>query len=66
MRYEAQVWAYDMFGQVQVSATLWRSPLPSEEARVPLLRTSTTLTGTGEPDEREWLRDALVGLMETL
>lgn len=66
MYYLASVHAYDAMGYVIVSAQLKESTgAPGSELR-DVLTTSTRLDGVGEDDPARWLRDALVGLAETL
>lgn len=63
MWYQANVTAYDMIDHVQVSATvIGRDDLGQAIERQ--VQTSTTFPGTGEQDARQWLKDALVALIE--
>lgn len=58
--------AYDVMGNVHISCVvrgLSDGPLQSFET---LLECAATIDGTGETDPREWLKDALIGLLETL
>lgn len=66
MRYEARVTAYDCLDRVAVGATLYRSTdgLPQPQERV--LGISVLARGTGETEPADWLRDALVALLEAL
>lgn len=66
MRYVAQVHAYDVMDQVWVAATIRDHSTALGESAVEVLALSDTFAGVGEPDPREWLRDALVGLLEAL
>lgn len=66
MRYEARVTAYDMLDQICCAVVIFRTeddPLSRPEVA---LRASTTVPGTGEVDPAEWIRDALVAILETL
>lgn len=66
MYYLARIHAYDALGSVIVAAELKESTgAPGSELRV-ILTTSVRLEGVGEDDPARWLRDALVGLAETL
>lgn len=62
----ASVHAYDVFETVHVAATvsLWdgmQTGAPSSQFSV-----SATVMGVGSAEDHEWLRDALVGLIESL
>lgn len=62
----ASLYAYDVMESVHVSATvkLWdeiQTGSPSSEFIV-----STTIQGVGSAEDHEWLKDALVGLIEAL
>lgn len=58
--------AFDMLDQVHcamvVQASTELGPVSSEVAHA----STTTVLGTGESDPREWARDALVAMLETL
>lgn len=66
MRYEARVTAYDMLDQVTVSARVW----DFHESQVGDERDyhwfTTTVEGEGEEDPREWLKAALIALLEEM
>ncbi len=66
MRYVASVHVYDVMDQVWVGATIRDHSTIVGEGAVEVLALSDTFAGVGEPDPREWLRDALIGLLETL
>jgi len=62
----ASVHAYDVMESVHVAATvkLWdglQTGSPTSEFTV-----SATIQGVGSAEDHEWLRDALVGLIEAL
>ena len=61
----ARVYVADMLDSVVVEATVftadWRNEQPAQANTF-----SVTFPGVGEPNEHEWLRDALVALAETL
>lgn len=66
MRYEARVTAYDMLDQVTVAlVVLEASDIPQVSTKV-VLRSTTTVRGTGEEDPRQWAIDALVAALESL
>lgn len=64
--HQASVHAYDVMGNVFVTASVQRQEGTTEGSTVLVLQASTTFAGVGEDDPREWLRDALVGLLERL
>lgn len=66
MRYEARLTAFDMLDQVHVAlVVLEASDTPQVSTRV-VLRSMTTVRGTGEPDPSQWATDALVAALESL
>jgi len=61
----ARVYVADLLDQVHVEATVftadWRAQAPAT------VQTFTaTVQSTGEPEDADWLRDALIALIETL
>lgn len=66
MRYEARVSAYDVLDQVWVGGSLSSQEEALSTQPSIILHISTQIDGTGESDPREWLRDALIGLLEAL
>lgn len=62
---QASVHSFDMLGLVHVSAEV-RQTEGTDEASQVVLHVNSTVEGTGETDPREWLRDALVSLLEVL
>lgn len=60
---QASVHAFDMLGHVHVSAIIRQTELQDEASNV-VLELRSTFGGCGETDPREWLRDALVALLE--
>ena len=66
MYYLASLHAYDAMGYVIVGASVKESTGAPGSALEVVFTTSTRLDGVGEDDPRRWLRDALVGLAETL
>jgi hypothetical protein len=59
-----QVIAYDVMDEVHVHARLWQDLKTSGQS--PMLEASATFAGKGEEDPADWLRDALVALLEEL
>lgn len=66
MRYVANVHVIDVLDQVWVSATVRDELQPGSGVTVEVAALSDTFAGVGEPDPHEWLRDALIGLLEAL
>lgn len=66
MRYEARITAYDVMGQVHIGGALFSQDSLSPVTATPVLHFATDVAGVGEPDPAEWLRDALVALLESL
>lgn len=66
MRYVASVHMFDVMDQVWVSAIVRDSAGFPDGGTVEVLAMSDILAGVGEPDPRQWLLDALVGLIEAL
>jgi len=60
------VHAYDVMGQVHITASVWSQAGPREAVPASVLHCTTTIPGTGESDAKRWLEDALVALLETL
>lgn len=61
----ATVQAYDVMDQIHVSLQV-RQQENHESDWETVLLTVTTFTSVGETEPLEWLRDCLVGLLETL
>lgn len=66
MWFAATINAFDALDQVHVSVLLRARPDTGEERTVNVFTRSTTVPGTGETVPEEWLRDALVALLESL
>lgn len=62
----ATVNAYDVMGLVYVTAVTRGTGTALDRSEDLVLTASTTLDGVGETNLREWLVDALVGLLESL
>lgn len=65
MRYVAHIHLIDLLDQVVIYAEVLGGEDPSSQL-APELKLSTQFQGTGETDTREWLRDALMYLVEVL
>lgn len=66
MRYEARIAAYDVMDQIHVGATVWVSEDLVSTSPTPILSVLSDQQGEGISDPTEWLRDALIGLLEAL
>lgn len=66
MWYSATVHAYDVLGRVQIVVRVFGDGGDGEEQMVEQLSCATTIDGVGEPEAREWLRDALVAAIEAV
>lgn len=66
MWYAATMNAYDVMGTVHVHVTVRRAGESAEDGFTPEFSTGTDVPGVGESDAREWLRDALVALLEVV
>jgi len=66
MYFTATVTAYDMLDRVGVTANVYAYDQMHQEHAENVLHTSTVVQGEGEGDPREWLKEALVALLETL
>lgn len=62
---QCSVQAFDCLGQVHVAASV-RQNTGVGEVNDLVLHVFTDFQGTGEDDPREWLKDALVALVEIL
>lgn len=66
MRYEAHISVYDVMDQISVGCVVRDTYTPTGERPELVLSVGTILRGEGISDPREWLRDALVGILEVL
>lgn len=66
MRYIASVHAYDVMSSVTTTVLVKEFPDDPEQPPSTVLVCTTTVPGTGESDPREWVKDALVGMLEAL
>lgn len=66
MRYEATLTAFDVMDQVWISVRVRSQQSVAEGHPVEVLTGSECIAGVGEDDPRQWLLDALVGLIEAL
>lgn len=62
----ATVNAYDALDKVMIAVVLRQKELGPTGASSTVETLATEIDSTGETDPREWLRDALVGLLEAL
>lgn len=66
MMYIATVNAFDAMTSVHAHAHVRAYPDNPEEPTSIVYECTTTIPGIGEIDPRQWLEDALVGLLEAL
>lgn len=66
MYFTATVNAYDVMTNVFVTATVRGLPGEGEPGSSLELHATTTLSGVGASTPRDWLEDALVGLLEVI
>ena len=66
MWYAATINAFDLIDRVHVSAVVRCHGSNGEETTVTVWQGSATFAGVGEGDPQLWLKDALVGVLETL
>jgi hypothetical protein len=66
MKLVTTVHAYDVMDRVQVGATVRAYDEETREPSDIVFSCTTGFPGTGETDPTEWLRDALIGLLESL
>lgn len=66
MMYSASLYAYDVMSNVQVGCRVISQVQAPGGAIETVLEASTTFSGVGEPDPRQWLEDVLVALLERL
>lgn len=65
MYMNARVYVADILDQVHVEATVWFYDT-TDAAATEAITYVSTVPGVGETTPAEWLKDALVGLIETL
>lgn len=63
---QASVHAYDVMGRVFVTAVVRTAPGEAERGECHELHATVTLDGVGETTPRDWLVDALLGLLEEI
>lgn len=66
MWFVATINAYDALDRVVIAAVLRQTAGGIGDPIHDVLQHVATVEGVGEDDPREWLRDALVGLLEDL
>lgn len=64
--YMASVNAYDALEEVHINVTVRQAGDHHESPVTSVLHQQVAVRSTGEPDPREWLRDALVALLEAI
>lgn len=66
MHYTATINAWDVMDTVHVTARVQATTGTGETPIERVLSASTTVSGVGETDPREWLVDVLVALLESV
>lgn len=66
MWYSASLNAHDVLDQVYISVRVWGDGGIGERQMVEQFSCAATVDGCGEGDPRQWMRDALVGMLEAL
>ena len=66
MMFITTIHAYDLRDTVSVTVGVRRYDETTRAASDNVFACTTTFPGTGETDPREWLRDALIGLLEEI
>jgi hypothetical protein len=66
MWYMSTVHAYDALDRVHVTATVRATVGSLGDPIAEVYSVATTVPGVGEDDPNEWLRDALVALLEVI
>lgn len=63
-----QVWvyAYDQLDVVQVVVRFQQTEDPTTHSAIWVTVAQTAFRGTGEPDDNQWIKDALVAAIEKL
>lgn len=66
MWFSASLHAHDVMDQVTITARVWGDAGLGERQMQEQLSCAATVPGSGEDDPRQWLKDALVALLEEL
>lgn len=66
MRYEAEFHAFDMLDQIHLTVRVWGADGALVQERQVAYQVTDTIPGQGESDPREWLKDALVAMLEAI
>lgn len=66
MRYVANIHVIDVMDQIWVAASIRDHSDVNGQGAIEVAALSDSFAGVGEPDPREWLRDALIGILEGL
>jgi hypothetical protein len=65
MRYSATIYANDVMDQVVLSVAVWADDGWGDRPTLDV-KVSTQVPGVGESDATEWLKDALIAVIEAL
>jgi hypothetical protein len=66
MRYQAHIYAYDLMDKVVVTVSMYTMPGRRHQPPQRVYLKHVQFPGTGESDELEWIKDALIGALEEL
>jgi len=64
MRYDAEIRVFDMLSDVHIRARVWSTDGLSHEPPQTVLEETYSVPGVGTDCPEEWLRDALIFLLE--
>jgi len=66
MRYTATVTAFDYMDKVGISAVVYEVPEVPGSGATRVYHKVVTIQGEGENDVEQWLKDAVIGLLEEM
>lgn len=66
MYFTATITVYDVMDNVGISANVYSYGMDPRDGSTCVYHKVTTVPGEGEDSPRQWLEDALVGLLEAL
>lgn len=66
MMFSATVTAFDYLDQVGVSAVIYEMPLKPGDGAERVYHKTVTVRGEGENDPEQWLKDAVIALLEAM
>jgi hypothetical protein len=66
MRYELRLTAFDMLDEVHVGGSCYMTPDDPSEPRAKVWASSTSVPGEGCTEATDWIREALIAMLEAL